>query len=161
MTLLVLATINLLIAPKLKLILHLLAETISLTTEKVQIAHLISLIDRLSEIPIQAIIDSKLNKLGFGIEGYFIRKYNPFLDKPKVNKIVNTKKSCFLDEYVKVKSLIKVANMDMSLDLLDKKKKSSLSRSPRVTMPQEIEKREKKFTKPGPGAYTVKENSES
>ena len=45
----------------------------------------------------------------------------------------------------------------MSGDILDKKKKSSLSRSPRITQTQEIEKLEKKFSKPGPGAYTIKE----
>ena len=41
--------------------------------------------------------------------------------------------------------------MNLSGDMLDKKHKSSLPKEPRVTMPNEIEKQEKKFTKPGPG----------
>ena len=44
----------------------------------------------------------------------------------------------------------------MSGDLLDKKKKSSLPKSPRITLPIEIEKKQKKLPVPGPGQYTVK-----
>ena len=110
----------------------------------------------MSEIPIQDIIDAKLHKLAFGIEGYTIRNYNPFLDKPKVSKIVNTKKPTYIDEIVKEKRLIQVANMNLSGDMLDKKGRSSLNKSPRITLPMEIEKYEKKFSRPAPGQYTVK-----
>lgn len=92
----------------------------------------------------QDIIDAKLNRGGFGVEGYTIRKYNPFLDKTKVPKIVKGQKTTYLDQHIKINSLVQVGKLNMSGDILDKKKKSSIPKSPRYTLATEIEKMEKK-----------------
>jgi hypothetical protein len=59
-------------------------------------------------------IEGKLNKPEFGIEGYEIPKFNPFLDKPRITKIVNVKKKCFLDDYIKEKSHVPEAKYEVS-----------------------------------------------
>ena len=43
------------------------------------------------------------------MEGYTIRKYNPYMDKALVPKIAPGSKGCFLDELIKSKRNINVA----------------------------------------------------
>ena len=108
-------------------------------------------------IAVQEIVDMKLGRKGFGVEGYNIRNYDPYIDKPIVTKIPPGNKGCFLDELLKSKKHINVAQFDLSGSMLHKRQKSSADKAPRITIPDEIARMEKRFTKPGPGQYTVKE----
>lgn len=49
--------------------------------------------------------------------------------------MVKNKRTCFLDEYIKMKQSIPIANLDMSGDLLNKKGKSPLPKASRDTLP--------------------------
>lgn len=66
------------------------------------------------------------------------------MDKPVVHKIVKTTRRNFLDDVIKEKSIVPVAQFDLSLELINPKKRSNLSKSPRLTLPAQIEKIEKK-----------------
>jgi hypothetical protein len=81
------------------------------------------------------IIDAKTKKNEFGIEGYDIPKFNPFMDKARVSKITNTKRKCYLDDYIKEKSHVPEAKYEVTQSLINAKKRSFLCKSPRVTLP--------------------------
>lgn len=49
----------------------------------------------------------------WGIEGYQPASFNAHFDKPRVAKIAKSKKECFIDEAIKLKSFVPDAKYDV------------------------------------------------
>lgn len=113
-------------------------------------------------IPVIDVVNSfsRTKNQEWGIEGYNIRSFNPYLDKASTLKFKNDKnsqKTSFIDDIIKKRKPFPAPGLyDTTGSLLQQKKHSNLCKSPRVTLPTEIEQIEKKYQQPGPGAYEIK-----
>lgn len=80
------------------------------------------------------VVNHKLKKGDWGIEGYYIPNFNAHFDKPRVPKITKDKRKCFIDEFVKSKSFLPPADYNVTNNLLSKNKKSFLGKGKRITL---------------------------
>jgi len=107
----------------------------------------------LSKLP--AVNEVVNKKEDFGIQGYYIAKFNAALDKPRVCKFEPTKmRKTFLDFAVKQKDHVPVSTKyNVARSLLDPKKGVLTSKSKRKFISEEIADLAKKEKKPEPGTY--------
>jgi len=95
----------------------------------------------------------------WGISGYTIPEFNAKLDKPSCFKITKTKRPSYIDESVKLTARMPAPGQYNTIDeggMIDKRKKSSLERSPKLSFMSIIEKQELKKKFPGPGSYNAR-----
>ncbi|CDW81465.1 UNKNOWN [Stylonychia lemnae] len=110
--------------------------------------------DKFSE---SQVLDIPQKKDKWGIDGYMIRKFDPFLDKTQCVKIKDSKIKSFIDDAVKQRDFMpSPQSYDVRSSLIDNKN-HSFGVGQRITIPVLIEQREKKELKPGPGAYNAKQ----
>ena len=110
----------------------------------------------LSKLP--AVNEVVNKKDDFGIQGYFIAKFNAALDKPRVFKFEPTRlRKTFIDFEVKKKDHVPVpTKYNTAMSLLDPKKGVLTSRGKRKFISEEIEDQAKKQKMPDPGTYEAK-----
>ena len=97
-------------------------------------------------------------KEDFGIDGYHIPEFNAALDKPLTSKFDPSKKrKTFIDFAVKQKEFVPVpTRYNVAKGLLDPKRGLMTSKGKRKFFSEEIAEYAKKYKKPDPGAYEIK-----
>lgn len=97
-------------------------------------------------------------KEDFGIDGYHIAEFNAALDKPLAYRFFPSKnRKTFIDFAVKQKEFVPVSTKyNIEKGLLDPKRGLITSKGKRKMFSEEIEDYSKKYKKPDPGAYELK-----
>lgn len=95
----------------------------------------------------------------FGIEGYHIPTFNAALDKPRTTKFSPTKqRKTFIDFAVKEKEFLPGSTRyNTANNLLNPKKGLMTTKGKRKMFSEEIEDLAKKYKKPDPGTYEIKQ----
>eukprot|EP00347_Sterkiella_histriomuscorum_P017488 403349166 len=110
------------------------------------------------QIQNQPLISSFRKQQNWGVEGYNIRKFDPYLDKVHCLQIKDTKNMTYIDMAVKAKEYLpSPQKYETSGSLIDNKR-HGFGKSERITLPTEIEKTSRRELKPGPGTYDNKQN---
>jgi hypothetical protein len=111
-----------------------------------------------NRISVKDFIKTSMRKTdtSFGVDGYSFPSFHAHLDKPSKVKMENPKGSTFIDMEVKAKKYIPSPNSyNVRGDLLHGPRfKSNISRSPRTTIIEEVQKQENKKNFPNPFSYT-------
>ncbi len=76
----------------------------------------------------------KRRKNVWGIEGYNLPTFDAHFDKPMDIKIIKTKRTSYIDEYMKVKKFVPEPTIYNTIgNILNEKRHSSMPKSERIT----------------------------
>ncbi|CDW85772.1 UNKNOWN [Stylonychia lemnae] len=106
-------------------------------------------------IPVSDVVKAyKKKKSLWGIDGYDFPIFDANFDKVRTHKIVNNGKKNFIDQYVKLKSIVPApVEYNTSGNIINPKKGSNMAKGKRMTLIDDVIRENEKNIKPGPGEY--------